>query len=112
MTPLKIKVVEKRILYILWNDNLQTTIELTKLRKICPCALCEKDRENKDKKIIPIMNTDEITVSDIQLVGNYALNIKWKDGHNSGYYNYNFIRDNSSEYHNCKNYKYDFDING
>jgi DUF971 family protein len=101
MQPLKIKVIDGIKLYILWDDNVQNLIELKKLREICPCAFCNAKREEKKGNLIPIYNKSELTITDISIVGNYALKLTWEDGHNTGLYGYDMLRFNSDEYHNC-----------
>ncbi|MHB8580531.1 MAG: gamma-butyrobetaine hydroxylase-like domain-containing protein [Ignavibacteriaceae bacterium] len=37
------------------------------------------------------------TISSIKEIGNYAISISWKDGHNTGIYEFPFLK-NLSEY--------------
>ena len=92
MIPAKIKIRENKYLFILWDDNSESKIELKKLREFCPCATCLASREKQSIKFIPIFNENQIKVSGINLVGSYALSISWKDGHNTGIYEYSFLK--------------------
>ena len=43
-------------------------------------------------KDIPLIQKNQIMVAELKVVGNYAINIKWRDGHNTGFYEYTFLR--------------------
>lgn len=92
MLPTSIKVVDKEFLLIEWSDNKVSKIKLSSLRLNCPCALCASDRENRSDKYFPIFSADELTLSNINLIGNYAISISWKDGHNTGIYEFGFLK--------------------
>lgn len=92
MLPNSIKVVDKEYLQIEWNDNKINKIKLSSLRLNCPCALCASDRENRGDKYFPIFRVDELELSNINLIGNYAISISWKDGHNTGIYEFDFLK--------------------
>lgn len=92
MKPVKIKVSDKKNLFILWDDKTESVIALNKLRKLCPCATCLAEREKQSKLYIPILNENQVRVSEIIQVGSYAINLTWKDGHNTGIYEYTFLK--------------------
>ncbi len=92
MHPVKIKIENNSILSILWNNGEKNEIELRELRKFCPCATCLAEREKQSSKYIPIFSENQITVQTINQVGKYAIQIHWKDGHNTGIYEYPFLR--------------------
>lgn len=91
MLPKKISIQEKDYLDIVWDNESQTTIKLSKLRKECPCATCISENEKNGKKYIPIFTGDQITVQKIELIGHYALGITWKDGHSTGIYEFKHL---------------------
>jgi DUF971 family protein len=92
MKPVKIKVVDKNILYILWDDKSESNIPLKLLREKCPCANCLKDRENKSSTYIPLLSSAELTLTDIKPVGKYAIQFYWKDGHHDGIYMFELLK--------------------
>ena len=92
MSPLKISVVDKSVLNVVWDDNKSTEIKLANLRRKCPCAICNAEKSEKSSKYIPIFTLDQLTVDKIIIVGSYAIGITWKDGHNTGIYDYNYLR--------------------
>ncbi len=91
MTPKSIKT-EGNFLIVEWSDGIDK-INFTTLRRSCPCAFCKKDREEHSEFYIPLFNDDQLKISAIQPVGGYAVNIIWKDGHNSGIYEYEFLKE-------------------
>lgn len=97
MHPVVIKIIEKNILMIKWNDGNESKIRLLRLRKFCPCATCVTEKENQSKTYIPVYSGNQLAVQDIYQVGSYAVSVKWKDGHNTGIYEYSFLRSISEE---------------
>lgn len=91
MKPVKI-AVKKKGLVIDWDDKSQQTITLSSLRKRCPCASCLAERETQSKDFYPIFNPDQLKIINLKLVGTYALNIAWGDGHSTGIYEYQFLK--------------------
>lgn len=92
MYPTKIKIDNNSTLSILWDNGENNVLELKTLRKFCPCATCLAEREKQGSKYIPIFSENQITVQSINQVGKYAIQIHWKDGHNTGIYEYPFLR--------------------
>ncbi|HSP87762.1 MAG TPA: DUF971 domain-containing protein [Ignavibacteriaceae bacterium] len=92
MIPVQIKIVDKKILFIKWKDESESTIDLIKLRRLCPCATCLTERERQSKSYIPLLNENQLKVTNINQVGSYAIGISWKDGHNTGIYEYPFLK--------------------
>lgn len=92
MNPIKIKLVEGKNLLIQWQDGKEHSVPLIKLRRLCPCATCLAEREKQSRSYIPVFSENQITVSEIRQVGNYAISIFWNDGHNTGIYEYTFLR--------------------
>ncbi len=92
MHPAKIKIIENKYLWIKWNDDTESKISLQKMRKLCPCATCLAERDNQSKNFIPILSSSQTTVSGIEAVGSYAIQINWQDGHNTGIYEYPFLK--------------------
>jgi DUF971 family protein len=91
MEPVQIRLLEKKKLYIKWDNGSESLIKLETLRKLCPCATCVTERERQSKTYIPILNKNEIEISGINQVGSYAVSITWKDGHNTGIYEFSYL---------------------
>ena len=95
MSPLKIKLLDKDKLFIEWEDKSESKITLKYLRDECPCAGCKGEtillktyRPAKPKIALPGM----YEVKNIETVGDYAIQITWKDGHNTGIYSWNYLQ--------------------
>jgi DUF971 family protein len=92
MKPLTIRINDKKNLLIQWDDGTESQIELNFLRRYCPCANCSEYRESQGKNYIPLFFADQVKVKDIFEVGNYAIGITWKDGHNTGIYEFPYLK--------------------
>jgi DUF971 family protein len=82
-------------LRIEWADGHASVFELTALRWLCPCAYCRGEAGQPgwlDSN--PTLTEDQVELSDISLVGNYALQPTWADGHSSGFYSFEHLRRN------------------
>jgi DUF971 family protein len=96
--PVNIEVdLKKSELRIAWADGNQTVYPLVYLRKICPCAVCNEQRRNQDP--LRVLKPDQANATGeltpdrpVELVGNYALQFFWKDGHQTGIYTFDFLR--------------------
>jgi DUF971 family protein len=78
-------------LIIEWNDGVRTESGYHELRSECPCAGCVEEwsgRRTVDPATIPA----DVHPLEIQPVGNYALSIRWSDGHSSGIYSWETLR--------------------
>ena len=100
-TPVNIEVDRKqREVRITWADQYQSRYSLDYLRKICPCAVCNEQRRNQDP--LRVLRADQLGTTaelrpeqPVELVGNYALQFFWADGHNTGIYSFEFLRQKS-----------------
>lgn len=97
MTPVKIKVIDKKDLEILWEDGTEDLLNLRQLRKLCPCATCLSERVKQSNFYIPVFSENQITVKSIVQVGKYAVQINWNDGHSTGIYEYVFLKNFSDK---------------
>jgi DUF971 family protein len=95
MKPKQIKIVDKDKLSLLWNDGNNSIISLKYLRDECPCAGCKGEtilfktyRPPKPTVFSPEM----YKITSINEVGDYAIQIGWKDGHNTGIYSWDYIK--------------------
>jgi DUF971 family protein len=78
---------------IKWEDGSETTYTGERLRWACPCAECrgEAGREGRLARVTQL-SEDELQVTDVKLVGQYALQIAFASGHASGIYTYSYLR--------------------
>lgn len=57
----------------------------------CRCAVCVHEMTGA-RLLDPALIPADIHPLTIQSVGNYALQIAWSDGHNTGIYRYDYLR--------------------
>ena len=101
MQPTDIRVQKtKKQVRIRWENGEEKLYSFSTLRSHCPCADCEVDREKPsdlpDGQIalqIPLKPADWDELVRVELVGNYALRIYWKDGHHQGIYSWDTLYD-------------------
>jgi DUF971 family protein len=95
LTPVSLHLKKTEALLVGWADGHQTELPLRVLRKYCPCAGCQGERDILGRTILPIVKTTydgPITATGAELVGNYALRIDWADGHSAGIYTFEYLR--------------------
>ena len=110
MIPKTIKLTDKAFLQILWEDETESMIGLKYLRDECPCATCKGEtvllrtyRPPVKKMITPEM----FLIKNIETVGEYAIQITWKDGHNTGIYTYEYLQELAKGQDSDKQQNYD-----
>lgn len=79
-------------LRITWADGRVCGYEAAVLRRACPCAQCV-DEWTGERTLRPQAISDELEIGDLNIVGRYALNFRWSDGHETGIYSFQYLRD-------------------
>lgn len=80
---------------ITWKDNHQSTFSFDLLRNQCPCALCDEERRKAEEEPLflrPHITGELLPERPAELVGQYAIQFFWKDGHNAGIYSFDYLR--------------------
>ena len=75
---------------IKWSDDTESRYSAAQLRRACPCASCVNEWTGQkilDDKKIP----DDLTFGSISIVGRYALNFHFSDGHDTGIFSFAFL---------------------
>jgi len=81
----------EQALRVAWHDGLEACLALIELRAACMCARCVD--EITGERIVDVEGIDpQIAIEAMQLVGNYALKIRWSDGHDTGLYTWQHLR--------------------
>lgn len=75
-----------------WADGHRTSYAAAELRRLCPCARCVNELTGV-RMLDPQAVSDELTQADCALVGNYALTMRFSDGHHTGIFPFRFLRD-------------------
>lgn len=73
---------------ITWSDGHAADYTYEYLRGWCPCALCQGHGGDRH-----FVRTVDPRLAAIEVVGNYAFNFTWSDGHQTGIYSYAYLRE-------------------
>jgi prepilin-type processing-associated H-X9-DG protein len=79
---------------ITWADGHVTSYDAETLRWLCPCAFCRGEAGMPgwlDSR--PTLAPNQTKLVDVRLVGQYALQPIWADGHATGYYAFRMLRE-------------------
>jgi len=81
-------------LALAWNDETESYFALEFLRRACPCAACGGEPD-----VLGSVSRPHVTYTDrsfqligFDLVGGYALQPRWQDGHSTGIYSFTYLR--------------------
>jgi len=95
LTPRNIKLAAgDNKLAIHWSDGHVSVYPYGYLRGKCPCATCEETSPRTEHPVggLPILGQRPLHPERAELVGHYALQIFWSDGHSAGIYAFNHLR--------------------
>jgi DUF971 family protein len=76
---------------IVWSDASETHYTAAELRRVCPCAGCVNEwtgEKTLDAATVP----DDLSFKHISIVGRYALNFHFSDGHDTGIFSFAYLR--------------------
>ncbi|MBV8901013.1 MAG: DUF971 domain-containing protein [Verrucomicrobia bacterium] len=94
--PLVLKTYEMigNELALRWQDGSESYVSLRDLRLACPCALCagERDLFGREYRHRQELTEKSFVLKKCQLVGGYALQPTWGDGHNTGIYSFAYLK--------------------
>ena len=81
-------------LAIQWNDGTESYLDLQFLRRACPCAACGGEPDVLGNVLRPHLSYSEnsFELAGFQIVGGYALQPRWQDGHETGLYSFQYLR--------------------
>jgi DUF971 family protein len=81
---------------VTWSDGHTSHYDFPYLRDLCPCALCNDEREKKSRMgattALPMFKP-KVTARGAKAVGNYAVQIEFSDGHSTGIYSFEHLRE-------------------
>jgi DUF971 family protein len=95
----KIHVTSGAGLDVVWSDGHASHFEFAYLRDQCPCAMCNDEREKKSQiaptagsAVLPMFKP-KVTARAARPVGHYAVQIDFSDGHSTGIYSFERLRE-------------------
>lgn len=94
LTPVSLKG-DAEALTIQWSDGVTHRLPWQMLRDKCPCATCRVKRA-EPPPVFNILKPEEaapIRATSMQPLGNYAYQIHFSDGHNTGIYSLDLLHE-------------------
>jgi DUF971 family protein len=100
--PEHIAISKSKGIKIDWRDSAHSDFDLRFLRDHCPCASCTgvhgTPPERPRQQGSPFqLYTPALKIVSVEPVGNYAIRIQWSDGHNTGIYTFEYLRELSRQ---------------
>jgi DUF971 family protein len=100
-SPEHIAISKSKGIKIDWSDGHRSDYTLAYLRDQCPCATCTGAHGTEPQKSnysSPDPNPFQmfkpaLKMLSVEPVGHYAIRIAWNDGHNTGIYSYDHLRE-------------------
>ncbi len=92
LTPISIKQTGPQELAIEWSDHHLSFYPTYELRLACRCATCVDEWTGTariQKDLIPL----DVHPVTMEGVGRYGFRINWSDGHNTGIYTFQTLRE-------------------
>jgi DUF971 family protein len=81
-------------LIIQWNDGHRGVYHWQNLRKNCPCAGCQEERQQPPDPLRVLKPSELLPLKPVAIapVGHYAYKITWSDGHDTGIFTLENLR--------------------
>ena len=80
------------IIFIRWNDSHESSYTSKEIRISCQCAECVEEwskRQLLDPATVPL----DLQAEDHLMIGNYAIQFLWSDGHYTGIFPFTVLRE-------------------
>jgi DUF971 family protein len=95
--PRSISRVARGGIEIEWSDGVRSGYTPRLLRDACPCATCRERRAQPSPPVLlPVLSPEEVAplaIVGMKPVGQYAYAIDFSDGHSSGIYALDYLRE-------------------
>ncbi len=89
--PTQIVEESKDKISIKWSDDSEMNYSAAHLRRNCPCASCVNEWTG-EKILRDESVSDDLSFEHISIVGRYALNFHFSDGHDTGIFSFDYLR--------------------
>lgn len=96
--PSAIDLKKDRGLTVQWADGASSYYTIAYLRKMSPSADARELRDQQKKNPLAILPSSmvsglKIEATGAELVGNYAIRVSFNDGHDTGIYSWQYLRE-------------------
>lgn len=94
--PIHLELDADGRLLISFDDGARRRYTVRELRDRCPCATCREKRAQPapPASLLPVLSAAEarpLKLAGMRPVGNYAYNVQFSDGHDTGIYTFEFL---------------------
>jgi DUF971 family protein len=79
-------------LELVWADGRADQVPYRTIRGLCPCATC-RDEWTGERLLDPATIREDLRLEGMEPVGNYAIRLAWNDGHSSGLFTWDLLRE-------------------
>jgi DUF971 family protein len=97
VAPTRLSLTAADRLRIDWSDGTAREYAVRELRDRCPCATCREKRANpQPPSLLPVLSPAEaqpLAIRAMKPVGNYAYAVDFSDGHDTGIYTIEYLRE-------------------
>lgn len=96
--PKHLDLKKDTALSVQWQDGRVSVFPIAYLRRMSPSADARALREEMERNPLTVLpasstgSTGPLTATAIELVGNYAVKITFSDGHDTGIYSWDYLR--------------------
>jgi len=97
--PERVAISKSTGIKVDWKDGHHSEYSLEYLRDECPCATCtgahgtEPQRSSYGTPSPFQMYKPKLKMNSVEQVGRYAVRVYWNDGHNTGIYSFDHLRE-------------------
>ncbi len=103
LKPLHLDLNREECLTIQWSDGTTNRYPIAYLRTMSPSAEAKQLRQEMADNPLAVLPqsmanlTEPLTALDAELVGNYAIRIRFSDGHDTGIFSWQYLREIAPE---------------
>lgn len=91
IAPTEIIEETDRVVSIKWSNDTASRYNAAQLRRACPCAGCVNEWTG-EKTLKDTSVSEDLSFSQFTIVGRYALNFHFSDGHETGIFSFEYLR--------------------
>lgn len=97
--PMHLDLDRRKGLTVQWADGAKSFYPLAYLRRMSPSAEARQLREEMARNPLTVLPTrggghdEPLYAEGAELVGNYAVRIRFSDGHSTGIYSWTYLRE-------------------
>ncbi len=76
-----------------FSEGEELYLPLDLLRRACPCAACQGEPDALGRVLRPVQQIGPrgFELRKFEVIGGYALQLFWADGHSTGIYSYDYL---------------------